>query len=91
MRVPHARNRASRHARLPSVARLVVRSWGIGAMLGALFAILLLLTNTGGLGDLVRQSSDAVTAIALLVFGFATLIAGLYSGTAIMLLPAKDE
>ncbi len=78
-------------ARLPPVARLIVRGWAMGALLGAACALLLVLTNAGGLHDLMRQSPDAATAIALLIFGFATLVAGLYSGAAVMLLPQKDR
>ncbi len=63
----------------------------MGALLGAALALLLVLTNVGGLHDLVRQSPDAATPIALLVFGFATLVAGLYSGAAVMLIPQKDR
>jgi hypothetical protein len=91
MLIPEGRNRVCPAARLPSVARLVVRSWAVGAVLGTVFAILLVLTNAGGLTNLIRQSPDAITAIALLVFGFATLIAGLYSGAAVMLISPKDE
>jgi hypothetical protein len=88
---PEGRGRSSPAVRLPSVVGLVVRGWGVGAALGSALALLLVLSNAGGLYDLIRQSPDAVTATALLVFGFATLIAALYSGAAIMLLPAKDE
>jgi hypothetical protein len=91
MQVPEERHRSGRPARLPRAAGLVVRGWGIGAVIGALFAILLVLTNSGGLHDLISQSRDGFIAIALLVFGFATLIAGLYSGAAVMLLSPKDE
>ena len=78
-------------ARLPPIARLIVRGWAMGALLGAALALLLVLTNAGGLLDLMRQSADAFTPVALLVFGFATLVAGLYSGAAVMLLPPKDR
>lgn len=90
MPVPDARNRANPAARLPSVARLVVRGWAVGAALGAVFAVLLVLTNVGGLRDLIWQSPDAIVAFALLVFGFATLMAGLYSATAVMLVSQSD-
>jgi hypothetical protein len=86
-----AKPRARPAAGLPSVVKLVVRGWVIGAVLGAAFAGLLILTNAVGLHDLIRQSPDAVTAVALLVFGFATLFAGLYSATAVMLVPAGGE
>ena len=87
----HGCNRASRGACSPSLASFVVVRWGVGAMLGAVFAVLLVVTNAGGLHDLIWQSQDAIVAIALLVFGFTTLIAGLYAGAAIMLLSARDE
>ncbi len=89
--MPIAKPGARPFAGLPSVARLVVRGWAIGAVLGAAFAGLLILTNATGLHDLIRQSPDAVTAVALLVFGFATLFAGLYSAAAVMLVPAGGE
>ena len=90
MPIPAASNNAGPTAHLPSIARFVVRSWAIGALLGAVFATSLILTNAGGLHDLLRQSPDAITAIALLNFGFASLVAGLYSGAAIMLISTKD-
>ena len=75
---------------VPSIARFVVRNWAIGALLGAALAGVLILTNAGGLLDLLRQSSDAAIAIAVFVFGFSTLLAGLYSGAAIMLISHED-
>lgn len=74
-----------------AIPRLIIRGWVIGAGLGGMFAALLVLTNTAGLLDLARQSSDGTVAIALLVFGFATLVAALYSATAIMLISSADD
>jgi hypothetical protein len=91
MLISKRRRRITSTARLPPVARLVVRGWGVGAVLGAAFAMLLVVTNVGGLHDLMGQTPDAVTAISLLVVGFATLFAGLYSGAAVMLLSSKDD
>jgi hypothetical protein len=90
MPICDARNRVDPAARLPSVAGLVVRSWAVGAALGAAFAVSLVLTNVGGLGDLIRQSPDAITGFALLVFDFATLMAALYSGAAVMRISERD-
>lgn len=72
-----------------SVARFVVIQWATGAALGCLFAGLLLTMDTGGLSSLVRESSDPVTPVALLVAGFASLIGSLYAGVAVMLLPDR--
>ena len=79
-----------KHRKANAIPILIIRGWVVGAMLGTVIALLLVATNTAGLLDLARQSSDGVIAVALLAFGFATLIAGLYSATAIMLLPSQD-
>lgn len=63
----------------------------MGAAIGAGLALLLILTNAAGLADLIAQSTDGLVAAVLLVFGFATLIAALYSGAAVMLIPQKDD
>jgi hypothetical protein len=84
---PHAK----RAALSPPVVKLVVHGWVAGGVLGAVFAALLIATNVAGLQDLIRQSPDALTAVAMLVFGFATLFAGLYSGAAVMLVSKRDD
>lgn len=70
---------------------LIVRGWLIGGGLGAALSALLVITNTAGLRDLVQQSADGIVAVVLLMFGFVTLFAGLYSGASVMLVPRGGD
>lgn len=74
-----------------SIPRLVIRGWVTGAALGAAFAAVLIATNTGGLGDLIQQSSTGPVAVPLLMAGFATVVGGLYSAASVMLMASQDR
>lgn len=75
----------------PKLLHFLAVNTAVGAALGALFALLLLWTNTAGLADLIQGTSDRVTPVILFVVGFSTLIGGLYAGSAVMLLPWDDD
>lgn len=63
----------------------------IGSALGVAFAVLLIVVDAGGLRTLIGGSSEPWAPLALLIVGFATLIGGLYTAAAIMLLPKGDD
>ena len=77
---------------MPALVRFILKSAGIGATIGVGLALLLVLTNAAGMGTLIRESSDPLSPMLLLVLGFSTLIGSLYTGAAIMMLPrdARD-
>lgn len=52
---------------------------------------MLIATNTGGLGDLIQQSSTGPVAVPLLMAGFATVVGGLYSAASVMLIASQDQ
>lgn len=89
-KTPESRRAADGHS-WPELLRFLAVNTAVGTALGAGFAVLLLVTNTAGLGDLVAATSDPVTPVILFVVGFATLIGGLYAGSAVMLLPWDRE
>lgn len=72
---------------LPKLLHFLAVNSATGAALGTVFAIVLMLTNVGGLADLIGETSNPVVPIVLMIVGFATLIGGLYTGSAVMLLP----
>lgn len=75
----------------PKLLRFLAINAAIGAALGAVFAVVLIVTNTGGIGDLILRTSDPVSPVLLFVVGFATLIGGLYTASAVMLVPWKKK
>ena len=78
--------------KLPQSVSFIVRSWAIGGAIGGGLAAVLVLTDTANLRTLIHGSQSPVTAIVLFLAGFATLFGGLYTGSAIMMLPRdKDE
>jgi hypothetical protein len=76
----------------PSIVRLVVTNWILGAVAGILCAGLLLGLDLGGLrGLMFRESTTAMAGVALLFGGFAVTFGSAVCGSAIMSLGARDE
>lgn len=67
----------------------ILSNAAVGASIGILLAIVLMLTNTAGLGGLIHDTMDPLTPVLLVLVGFATLFGGLYTAAAIMMLPAS--
>lgn len=63
----------------------------IGSLLGAATAGLLIATNAGGLGDLIGNSASPILPVFLLMFGFATLMGGVITASAVMSVPWDGE
>lgn len=86
---PHAKNSVvamllTSWGRLPSLIRLVLLNAVVGGVLGAGFAIALLMTNAFGLATLIAASDDKLTPVALLVASLSSLISALVVATAVM-------
>lgn len=73
-----------------SVPAFIVANAAVGALLGMAMAGAMLLTDTFGLATLIRDSSDPVTPVAMLLAGFAITIGQAFVGTAIMSLRAEE-
>lgn len=75
---------------MPSIARFVLLHCALGFAIGVAFAALVVLANFAGLYDLISRSSDALTALIMLLV-FSGLTAGsLVAGGAIMTLPYDE-
>ncbi len=75
----------------PPMLHFLAVNAATGSALGTVFAIVLIATNTAGLGDLIAGTSNPVAPVLLMIVGFATLFGGLYTGSAVMLLPWRKN
>lgn len=75
---------------MPDLIKLLLRNAAIGFAGAAAFVALLLLTDTNGLGTLVRQSESGLIATAMLTFFLGLTFASLQMGWAVML-SGRDE
>jgi hypothetical protein len=80
-----------RDKRTLRIVHLVVRNWIAGALLGAVFAGMLIWSDLGGMGRLLLRSDPVWPPLLLLFGGFAVTFGALVAGTAIMLIPKDDE
>jgi hypothetical protein len=71
--------------------RLFVVNGTFGALLGVLFVALAYVFDLRGLGTLLANSDVALLAIAILTFSVSATFAGAAIGTAVMLLPEREE
>lgn len=76
---------------LPPAVAFVLRNAAIGGAIGIAMAVALLLTDAGGLRSLITQAHDPLAPLLLLAVGFATLIGGLYTAAALMMLRGGDD
>lgn len=76
--------------RMPLI-RLFVLNGAFGAMLGVLFVGLSLAFDLRGLWTLVSNSDVALLALAILTVSISATFAGAAIGTAVMLLPEREE
>ena len=75
---------------MPEFFNLLFRSLFEGIAIGWSVLALFIFTNTGGLGDVIWNSSDQILAIVLLSFGFAITFGSTSVGIAIMAIPNSD-
>ncbi len=71
--------------------KLFVLNGAFGALLGVLFVALAFAFDLRGLGTLVANSDVAVLALVILTFSVSATFAGAAIGTAVMLLPEREE
>lgn len=71
--------------------KLFVLNGAFGAVLGVLFVGLAFAFDLRGLGTLVANSDVAILALVILTFSVSATFAGAAIGTAVMLLPEREE
>ena len=91
MQTPHPTLRKIRRRQALRVVHLIVFNWLLGAGIGAAFAGLLIWADIAHIGRLILNAQPVWPGLALLFGGFAVTFGSLVAGTAIMLIPAKDE
>jgi len=72
------------------VIRMIVVHWGLGMLLGAITAALILVFDVSGIWTLLKQSDIKWAGILMLVVGFAVTFGGVVSATAVMFNPGRD-
>ena len=76
---------------LPGIVKFLLRSAVIGILIGVAVAVLFIAVDTAGIGALIRGSETPLAPIALFISGFAILFGSVFTGGAIMLLPANAD
>ena len=80
--------RAQRNA--SRLVRLMVSNWIFGWAVGWACAAAVLVSNVGGIRELMFKSELMVQGLALLFGGFGFTFGGVVCATAVMLLPIED-
>ena len=75
---------------MPVFFKLITRACLAGIAVGWTILALFIITNTGGIGEVVRHSSDVFLGVFLMAFGFAITFGSLFMGVAIMTIPHSD-
>lgn len=73
------------------VIRTIVIHWGLGMVLGAATAVLVLTLDIAGLRTLLVHSDAEIPGAILLFAGFAVTFGSVVSATAIMFDPKRDD
>jgi hypothetical protein len=76
---------------LPFLVRFVLRHSLLGYLYGAAIAGAFLLSNLGGVRDLIATSAQPIVPAIMLFSAFAITIGSAYVGAAIMLLPDDES
>lgn len=76
---------------LPKLLRFLGIHCAIGVTAGWILLLLMVLTNTGGLRDLLTGSSNPLVPLLLLGAGFGITFGSASMGAAVMLLPYNDD
>lgn len=74
--------------------RFMVKHWGLGMVMGAVFAAAILVLDIGHLRTLMAHSDMLVLASIMLFAGFSLTFGAIFCGTAVMSLgdkPASDK
>ncbi len=88
---PEARARAAYRAdHWQMLARLAFNAVA-GTVIGAVFAVALILWNIGGIGDRIAQASSPLLPILLIVAPFAFIFGGAVAASSIALLPYRKK
>lgn len=77
--------------RLPRMVRYLGAHCALGAILGCLFAALLIITNVGGLRDLLEASDSPYLPLLMLYIMCALTFASIVMGIAVMAMANKSD
>lgn len=84
-------NRDVKRPPWPPMLRFLAVNAATGSALGVVFSLGLIATNAAGLADLISATSNPVVPVLLMLVGFATLFGGLYTASAVMMLPWRKS
>jgi hypothetical protein len=73
------------------LVRLMISNWLFGWAIGFACAAAVLVSNVGGIRELMFKSDLMLQGLALLFGGFGFTFGGVVCATAIMLLPTEEE
>jgi hypothetical protein len=86
-----AMNQNRTRAKPNRLLRLMVANWALGWAVGFVCACGVLVSNVGGIRELMMSSELELQGLALLFGGFGFTFGGVVCATAIMLLPTDEE
>ncbi len=73
------------------VLRLFFINWGLGILLGSIFAAAMLSFNIGGIGTLVSKSEVGYIAVIMLFVGFSVTWGAVVCASAVMRVSRDDS
>jgi hypothetical protein len=73
------------------LVRLMISNWAFGWAVGFACAAAVLISNIGGIRELMLKSDLMLQGFALLFGGFGLFFGGVVCATAVMLLPAGED
>ena len=76
---------------MPHLIKFLIGQYAVGAGLSTLFSLLLILTDTWGLGTLIRADANPFLSAAIFVVVGIVLLAPLVVGTAIFLAGSSSD
>jgi hypothetical protein len=72
------------------LVRLMISNWAFGGAVGLAVAGAVLISNVGGIRELMLRSDGMVSGLVLLFGGFGLFFGGVVCATAVMLLPTTE-
>ncbi|MCO5065308.1 MAG: hypothetical protein M9924_12970 [Rhizobiaceae bacterium] len=71
--------------------RFMLLHAGLGCLIGAITAAIIIYLDLGGIGTLISHSSNPVIPILLIVVPFASIFGGAVTASAIVLMPYEKK
>lgn len=73
------------------LVRLMISNWALGWAVGLAVAGSVLISNVGGIRELMLRSDGMFAGLVLLFGGFGLFFGGVVCATAVMLLPTSEQ